>query len=85
LLQADEEIPDSDTNVEEGLLQQIKVEKLKKALMRLPEEQRMVIELRYLENWSHKEVSSFLGKTVEATRALQHRSMVTLREWMSID
>jgi DNA-directed RNA polymerase specialized sigma24 family protein len=53
--------------------------------MRLPEEQRMVIELRYLENWSHKEVSSFLGKTVEATRALQHRSMVTLREWMSID
>jgi RNA polymerase sigma-70 factor (ECF subfamily) len=85
LLQADEEIPDSDTNVEEGLLQQIKVEKLKKALMRLPEEQRMVIELRYMENWSHKEVSSFLGKTVEATRALQHRSMVTLREWMSID
>lgn len=83
--QTDLEIPDKETNVEESLLERIKIEKLRKALMRLPEEQRMVIELRYMENWSHKDVSNFLGKTVEATRALQHRSMITLREWMSID
>jgi RNA polymerase sigma factor (sigma-70 family) len=45
----------------------------------LPEEQRQVIELRFMENWSHTEVSHALGKSVEATRALQHRAVETLR------
>lgn len=77
--------PNADSNVEEKILKNIKIENLKKALMRLPEEQRMVIEFRYMEDWSHEKVSNFLGKTVEATRALQYRSMVALREWMSVE
>ena len=49
------------------------------ALLRLPAEQRQVIELRFMENWSHTEVADTLGKSVEATRALQHRAVETLR------
>jgi len=47
--------------------------------MSLPSEQRRVIELRFLEEWSHEAVAAELGKTVEATRALQHRALTNLR------
>jgi DNA-directed RNA polymerase specialized sigma24 family protein len=33
-----------------------------------------------MENWSHDEVAVALGKTVEATRALQYRAVETLRQ-----
>ena len=78
-------IPDPKSDVEENLFRKHRVEKLKTALMRLPEEQRMVIELRFLEDWSHEKVSNFLGKTVEATRALQYRSMISLRESLTAE
>ena len=55
-------------------------QRIRSALLRLPPEQRQVIELRYLENWSHFEVAAALGKTVEATRALQYRAMEALRQ-----
>jgi RNA polymerase sigma-70 factor (ECF subfamily) len=57
-------------------------ERIRAALLRLPPEQRQVIELRFLENWSHKEVAIALGKTEEATRALQHRALATLRRYL---
>jgi RNA polymerase sigma factor (sigma-70 family) len=49
------------------------------ALLRLPPEQRQVIELRFVEDWPHDAVAAALGKTVEATRALQHRALTSLR------
>jgi RNA polymerase sigma-70 factor (ECF subfamily) len=49
------------------------------ALFSLPDDQRRVIELRFLEEWSHSQVSEALGKTPEATRALQHRALSNLR------
>jgi RNA polymerase sigma-70 factor (ECF subfamily) len=55
-------------------------QRIRSALLCLPREQRKVIELRYLEEWSHLEVAAALGKTVEATRALQHRAMESLRQ-----
>jgi RNA polymerase sigma-70 factor (ECF subfamily) len=54
-------------------------ERVRAALMQLPTEQRRVIELRFLEEWSHEAVAEALGRTVEATRALQHRALAVLR------
>ena len=52
------------------------------ALRRLPAEQRQVIELRFMEDWTHDDVALALGKTIEATRALQHRAVAALREML---
>lgn len=54
-------------------------ERVRAALLSLPPDQRRVIELRFLEEWSHEAVAEALGKSVEATRALQHRALTGLR------
>jgi RNA polymerase sigma-70 factor (ECF subfamily) len=59
--------------------QSVESERVRRALMQLPSDQRRVIMLRVLEDWSHEDVSTVLGKTVEATRALQHRALAALR------
>jgi RNA polymerase sigma-70 factor (ECF subfamily) len=53
------------------------------ALKRLPADQRQVIELRFMEEWSHEDVAFALGKTMEATRALQYRAVTALRQMLS--
>jgi RNA polymerase sigma-70 factor (ECF subfamily) len=55
---------------------------VRSALLRLPAEQQQVIELRFLEDWSHEEVAAQLGKSNEATRALQHRAVDALRRML---
>jgi RNA polymerase sigma-70 factor (ECF subfamily) len=55
-------------------------ERVRAAMFRLPAEQQQVVQLRFIEDWSHEEVASLLGKTVEATRALQHRALASLRK-----
>jgi len=54
-------------------------ERVRLALIKLSPDQRQVISLRILDNWSHEEVAAVIGKTVEATRALQHRALAALR------
>ena len=58
-------------------------ERVRKAIMQLPFEQQRVIELRFLEELSHEEVAAILGKSVEATRALQYRALSALRQWLT--
>ena len=49
---------------------------------RLPDVQRQVIELRFVEQRSLHEVAETLGKTQGAVKQLQHRALETLRaEW----
>jgi RNA polymerase sigma-70 factor (ECF subfamily) len=72
------------TPIQEFVLEQER-QKIRAALMSLPSEQRRVIELRFLEEWSHEAVASELGKTVEATRALQHRALENLRRLLIDD
>lgn len=74
--------PDPDSDLEKRVHVRQEMEQLRLALIDLPEEQRMVIELRFMEDWSHDRVADFLGKTVDATRALQHRALVALRQTM---
>jgi RNA polymerase sigma-70 factor (ECF subfamily) len=73
-------IPDQKTNPELLFSNKQMHERLRKALLKLPEEQRMVIELRIMEEWSHEEVAEHLGKTVEASRAMQYRAVKQLRK-----
>jgi RNA polymerase sigma-70 factor (ECF subfamily) len=70
---------DPDSNPTHVFTKEAERQRVRAALMQLPHEQRRVIELRFLEEWSHEAVADALGKTVEATRALQHRALVVLR------
>ena len=54
-------------------------QQVREALLSLTEDQRQVIMLRFYEAWSHEETAEALGKSVEATRALQHRALERLR------
>ena len=58
------------------------LDKVRRAIMNLPPDHRTVIELRFLEQWSHEDVSDALGKSVEATRSLQYRALGKLREML---
>ncbi len=71
---------DPQDNPLEAVAANLEIERVRKALWRLPAEQRLrVIALRFLEERSHEEVAAILGKTAEATRALQHRALEALR------
>lgn len=55
---------------------------VRKALFHLTPEQRQVITLRFYEEWPHEEISALIGKTPQATRALQHRALDALRRML---
>jgi RNA polymerase sigma-70 factor, ECF subfamily len=74
---------DPDTNPSFLLTVEQERQRIRGALMKLPEDQRQVIELRFLEDWSHRDVANALGKSEEATRALQHRALITLRRLLA--
>lgn len=61
------------------LTRQMEQERVRRALMQLSAVQRQVILLRFLEDWSHEQVSAAIGKSIEATRAIQHRALSALR------
>jgi RNA polymerase sigma-70 factor, ECF subfamily len=58
---------------------QLERERVRQALLLLTREQRQVIVLRFLEDWPHERIATVIGKTAEATRALQHRALAALR------
>lgn len=73
---------DSGGNPAQILAQELEREKVRKALLQLTQEQQKVIALKFLEGWAYPEIASLLGKTVEATRALQHRALAALRLYL---
>jgi RNA polymerase sigma-70 factor (ECF subfamily) len=58
-------------------------QRVRTALLRLPSDQRQVIELMFMENWSHNEVAEVLERSVDATRALQDSAVEALRKILS--
>lgn len=76
----DHNLSDPGEQAEHHILTKQQQEKLRKALIKLPEEQRMVITLRFLEEWSHDRVAEFLEKSIESTRALQYRALLKMRK-----
>jgi RNA polymerase sigma factor (sigma-70 family) len=69
-------------NVSQSVAKELLRNHVRAALLRLPAEQQQVIQLRFLEEWSHEEVAVQIGKSIDATRALQHRAMTTLRRML---
>lgn len=74
---------DPGSNPAQQVSQIMESQRIRTALLRLPADQRQVIELRFMEDWSHEEVAGLMGKTIEATRALQHRAVNALRQLLA--
>ena len=75
-----DEHPDPNSNPSTLIGRELERERVRTAIRKLPFDQQRVIELRFLEELSHEEVAKTLGKTVEATRALQYRALTSLRQ-----
>jgi RNA polymerase sigma-70 factor (ECF subfamily) len=73
---------DPGSNPSMMLSEEMERERVRVALLNLPPEQQQVIQLRFLEDWSHEEVAVVLGKTIDATRSLQYRALVSLRRML---
>jgi RNA polymerase sigma-70 factor (ECF subfamily) len=72
-------------NPEEELHRQLEAERVRKAILRLREEQRQVIMLRFVEDLEYREVAEIVGKSVAAVRVIQHRALNALRKQMRHD
>jgi RNA polymerase sigma-70 factor (ECF subfamily) len=84
VLSLDEDMhADPEANPSQIIARKLDRQRVRAALLRLPPEQRQVIELRFMENWSHHDVAEALGRSVEATRALQYRAVEALRQLLS--
>jgi RNA polymerase sigma-70 factor (ECF subfamily) len=75
-----ESIGDSVENLAAIVTKKMERERVRSALLQLTPEQRQVIVLRFFEDWPHEEIASLIGKTTEATRALQHRALIGLQK-----
>ncbi len=71
--------PDESSNPVNLVNRQIEQEHVRKALLKLSADQRQVVLLRLIEDWPHEDVAIYLGKSIEATRALQYRALSALR------
>jgi RNA polymerase sigma-70 factor (ECF subfamily) len=57
-------------------------ELVREAILKLREEQRQVIVLRFIEDLDYREVAEIIGKSVAAIRVIQHRALNSLRKQM---
>lgn len=69
----------------ESVLEQSADEELvREAILRLRDEQRQVIILRFIEDLDYREVAEIIGKSVAAIRVIQHRALNSLRKQMKL-
>ena len=61
------------------------VQTLQQAVRQLPDEQREVIVLRFIEQMPHAEVARHLGKSAATVRVIQHRALQALRRLLEQD
>jgi RNA polymerase sigma-70 factor (ECF subfamily) len=73
-----ESLSDNTLLPEEQVQQLQESEALQQALEQLTEEQQTILFLRFRERKSHEEVAHILGKTVDAVRSTQHRTLSRL-------
>ena len=74
------DIPDPGKRRDEELMQNDDAKKLHEKIAALPHDQQEVIRLRFIEEFSTKEVAALMGKKEEAVRKLQSRALAALRE-----
>jgi len=80
-----EALPDSQAAPEEQLAAQQDRNNLAKAIQQLRSDEQQVIILRFVEGLSHKEVAEVIGKSVGASRVIQHRALESLVHLMGED
>lgn len=56
--------------------------RLRQAIARLTPEQQQVVVLKFIEEMSNAQVAKILNKPEGAVKALQHRALTNLREWL---
>jgi len=79
-LRLDDEMHDNpETNPAHVVTKELERQQIRAAILRLPADQRQVIVLRFMQDLSHDEVAAAIGKSIEATRALQYRAVTALR------
>ena len=74
------EVPSEDAPPDEAISRDLEVEALRKALARLPDDQRDVLILRFIEGYSHADTAAALGKSVVAVRQIQVRALRSLQK-----
>jgi RNA polymerase sigma-70 factor (ECF subfamily) len=72
-------------NPEAAAERQADQERVREAVLRLGDDQRQVIILRFVEELDYKEVAEILGKSVAAVRVIQHRALCALRKMMKVE
>lgn len=73
---------DDDGQPEEQTQNRDQQGEIRRALSRLTADQRLVITLRFIEEWDNKEVAAALQKPTGAVKALQHRALENLRKYL---
>lgn len=71
-----------DRNPEQALEQSTDEKSVREAVLKLRDEQRQVIILRFVEELDYREVAQVIGKSVPAVRVIQHRALGNLRKIM---
>jgi RNA polymerase sigma-70 factor (ECF subfamily) len=69
-------------NPEQALEQSSDESSVREAVLKLRDEQRQVIMLRFVEELDYREVAAVIGKSVPAVRVIQHRALGNLRKLM---
>lgn len=72
-------------NPSDVLQRQADGDRVREAILRLRDEHRRVIILRFVEDLGYREVAEIVGKSVPAVRVIQHRALNALRKEMQLD
>ena len=70
---------------EEEIAQSEMIQTLQDAVRQLPDEQREVIVLRFIDQMPHADVARHLGKSAATVRVIQHRALQALRRLLEQD
>lgn len=73
---------DDPANLAEDALLRVRV---RRAIARLTPDQQQVVVLKFLEGFANEEIAQIIGKPVGAVKALQHRALVMLRDWLAVE
>ncbi len=68
---------------DERVAHDVEMQSLQRALMRLPDDQRDVLILRFIEGYSHAETAAVLKKSVVAVRQIQVRALRALQKQLT--
>ena len=59
--------------------------KLQEAILRLPEKQRLVFQMKYYEDMKYDDMSEILGTSVGALKASYHHAVKKIEEFLTSD